>query len=288
MALPPFRLHTPSSLVEACRILADLGEEAVPIAAGTALLILMKAGLFSPSHLVSLKGLKALSAIRFDPKEGLRIGALATHREVELHPAVREHYPILRETYRGVANVRVRHTATVGGNLAHGDYRLDPPAPLIALGARLHLRGPEGDREILLEDFFTGLYQTDKRPGEVLTEVTLPLPAPGSRGLYLKYVGHAAADWPTVGVAILLKGNGRVEDLRVVLTAVSERPIRVKGLEDLALGKGLTEGLIEAVAELAVHQADPIEDDRGSAWYKREMVRVHVARGLRALRASPP
>ena len=143
MALPPFTLHDPDSVQDACRMLADYGDEAAPIAGGTAVLILMKSGLFRSEHLINLKALRELSQVRFDPKEGLFLGALATHRAVELHPDVRTHYPILASTYARVANVRVRNSATVGGNLAHGDFRIDPPAPLIALGGGL---GDPGSR----------------------------------------------------------------------------------------------------------------------------------------------
>ena len=122
----------------------------------------MKNGLYTPNHLINLKALRGLSEIAFDPKEGLRLGALATHREVELHPAVAAHYPVLSSTYARVANVRVRNSATVGGNLAHGDFRIDPPAPLIALDARIRLHGTGGERDLPLEKFFTGFYATAK------------------------------------------------------------------------------------------------------------------------------
>ena len=119
MALPPFTLHNPTTVDEACLMLSDFGDEAAPISGGTAMLILMKSGLYAPKHLIYLKTLRELSEIRFDPKEGLQLGALATHREVELHPEVTGYYPILSSTYARVANVRVRNSATVGGNLAH-------------------------------------------------------------------------------------------------------------------------------------------------------------------------
>jgi carbon-monoxide dehydrogenase medium subunit len=286
MALPPFTLHDPESALDACRMLGDYGDAAAPIAGGTAVLILMKSGLYRPAHLVNLKALDALSEIRFDPQAGLHLGALATHRAVECSPAVREHYPILSSTYARVANVRVRNSATVGGNLAHGDFRIDPPAPLIALGAKIHLMGTGGERELHLEDFFTGFYATAKAEGEIVTAVTVPPPQAGLAGTYLKYVGNAAADWPTLGAAVMLRTvKGACEDLRVVLTSVAETPVKVAGLEDLVFGRALTEDRIEQIAEAAAEQTDPIEDHRGSAWYKREMVKVHVRRGIEALLA---
>ncbi len=284
MALPPFTLHDPATPDEACRMLSDFGDEAAPIAGGTAVLILMKNGLYAPNHLINLKALRELSEIRFDPKEGLRLGALATHREVELHPAVTGHYPVLSSTYARVANVRVRNSATVGGNLAHGDFRIDPPAPLIALDARIRLHGAGGERDLPLEEFFTGFYATAKEEGEIVTAVTLPPPTDGLKGIYLKYVGNAAADWPTLGTAVMLRmDNGTCGDLRVVLTSVAETPVKVSGLEDLAVGQELSEERIEAVADAAAAQTRPIEDHRGSGWYKREMVKVHVRRGIEAL-----
>ncbi|MFQ5911982.1 MAG: FAD binding domain-containing protein [Nitrospinota bacterium] len=287
MALPPFSLHDAKSVQDACRMLTDYGDEAIPVAGGTAVLILMKSGLYRPAHLVNLMALQGLSGIRFDPKGGLHLGALATHRAVERHPAVCEHYPVIAQTYARVANVRVRNSATVGGNLAHGDFRIDPPAPLIALGARIHLQGPGGERALPLEDFFTGFYTTAKEQGEIVTAVTVPPPEAGMKGAYLKYVGNAAADWPTLGTAVLLKtSNGKCEDLRVVLTAVAERPVKVRGLEKLASGQELNEERIEQVAQTAASQTQPIEDQRGSAWYKREMVKVHVRRAIESLLAS--
>lgn len=285
MAIPAFRMHHPKSVKEACRILADLGEDAIPVAGGTALLILMKAGLAAPTHLVNLYGLTELRGLQYDPKVGLRIGAVCNHRSVERHPAVLAHYAMLADTYRRVANVRVRNRATVGGNLAHGDYRLDPPAPLIAMDARLKLCGPDGEREMPLAEFFRGYYEVNKGAAEVVTEILVPPPAENSRGTYIKFVGNAAADWPILGVAALLRTvkGGQVDDLRIVLSCVAATPLRVSGLEKLAFGRRLSPDCIASVAEAAATQADPIADARGSIWYKREMIRVHVRRALEQL-----
>lgn len=284
MALPPFTLHNPTTVDEACLMLSDFGDEAAPISGGTAILILMKSGLYAPKHLINLKALRELSEIRFDPKEGLQLGALATHREVELHPEVTRCYPILSSTYARVANVRVRNSATVGGNLAHGDFRIDPPAPLIALDAKIWLHGTDGERNLPLKDFYNGFYSTAKAEGEIVTAVTLPSPPKGLKGVYLKYVGNAAADWPTLGTAVMLRmDNGTCSDLRVVLTSVAETPVKVSDLEDLAIGKTLSEEQIDIIANTAATQTQPIEDHRGSAWYKREMVKVHVRRGIEVL-----
>jgi aerobic carbon-monoxide dehydrogenase medium subunit len=239
--------------------------------------------------LIDLKTIAGLDGIRHEPGVGLRLGALASHRDVELSPVVRERLPVLAETYRQVGNVRVRHAATVGGNLAHGDYRLDPPAPLIALNASVRIVGTEGERSVPLEEFFLGLYATAMEPGEVLAEVVVPDPAPHTHTAYLKYTSLSAMDWPCLGVAAAatLAEDGTFADLRLVYTSVSSTPVLVQGAADLARGVDPTGGaalgrLTDQLGRLAAQQVDPTPDIRGSEWYKREMARVFAGRAVRA------
>src|SRR5436190_1070234 len=170
MTIKRFDLLQPTTLDEAVGLLEEHADEASLIAGGTALLIMLRERVYQPPYLIDLKTVPGLDQIRHEPGVGMRLGALVCHRDVELSPLVRERLPVLAETYRQVGNVRVRHAATVGGNLAHGDYRLDPPAPLIALRAVARLVGPAGPREVPLEEFFFGLYATALEPGEILTE----------------------------------------------------------------------------------------------------------------------
>jgi carbon-monoxide dehydrogenase medium subunit len=178
----------------------------------------------------------------------------------------------------------VRHAATVGGNLAHGDYRLDPPAPLIALRATARIAGHDGERTVPLEEFFLGLYTTLLEPGELLTEIVVPDPPPRTHTAYIKYTSLSAMDWPCLGVAAAatLAEDGTFDDLRVVFTSVSSTPVLVQGVADLARGQRATDPLLAEIGRLAADQIDPTPDIRGSEWYKREMARVFAGRAVQA------
>jgi carbon-monoxide dehydrogenase medium subunit len=289
MTIKRLDLLQPSTLAEACRLHQEHADDVSYIAGGTALLIMLRERVYQPGYLIDLKTVSGLDGIRHEPGVGLRLGALASHRDVELSPVVRERLPVLAETYRQVGNVRVRHAATVGGNLAHGDYRLDPPAPLIALRATVRIVGAEGERSVPLEEFFLGLYATAMEPGEVLAEVVVPDPPPRTHTVYLKYTSLSAMDWPCLGVAAAatLTEDGAFADLRLVYTSVSSTPVLVQGAADLARGVGAADGaalgrLAADLGRLAAEQVDPTPDIRGSEWYKREMARVFAGRAVRA------
>ena len=288
MTIKRLDLLQPATLQEACRLYQEHADEASYIAGGTALLIMLRERVYQPAYLIDLKTVPGLDGIRHEPGAGLRLGALASHRDVELSPLVRERLPVLAETYRQVGNVRVRHAATVGGNLAHGDYRLDPPAPLIALRAGARIVGTEGERSVPLEEFFLGLYATALEPGEVLAEVLVPDPPPRTHTAYLKYTSLSAMDWPCLGVAAAatLGEDGTFVDLRLVFTSVSSTPLLVQGAADLARGQQAADEqalarLLGELGRLAAEQVDPTPDIRGSEWYKREMARVFAGRAVR-------
>ncbi|MBI3076915.1 MAG: xanthine dehydrogenase family protein subunit M [Deltaproteobacteria bacterium] len=276
-----FDLLEPRTVAEAVELHARDGN-AVFLAGGTALLILQRQGLPLPRRLISLRGIPGLDEITAGPGGGLRIGALATLRQVERHPLVVRRVPLLAEALRQVANVRVRHTATLGGNLAHGDYRLDPPAPLLVLGAQVRAVGIGGEREIALAAFFRGLFETALQPGEVVTELAIP-PTPPSGTAYLKYA-LSSNDWPCVGAAALvaLDDHGRCREVRLALTAVAAAPVLVRGLDELARGEPVSDRLAARLADIAAAQVEPVGDQRGSEWYKREMARVFARRALLA------
>jgi carbon-monoxide dehydrogenase medium subunit len=284
MTIKKLDLLQPTSLQEATALHQEHADDASYIAGGTALLIMLRERVYQPGYLIDLRSIPGLDGIRHEPGVGLRLGALVTHRDVELSPLVRERLPVLADTYRQVGNVRVRHAATVGGNLAHGDYRLDPPAPLIALRATATIAGPDGERTVPLEEFFLGLYTTLLEPGEILTEVVVPDPPPRTRTAYIKYTSLSAMDWPCLGVAAAatLAEDGSFDDLRVVLTSVSSMPLLVQGVADLARGKQVTDGLLAEIGRVAADQVDPTPDIRGSEWYKREMARVFAGKAVRA------
>ena len=273
-----FELFEPKTLDEATALLAQHGDEARIIAGGTAVVIMLKNRLIAPSAVISLGNLDELRYIANDPDGSLRIGAMTTLREVELSPVVRSSYPTLARTCRQVGNVRVRHAATMGGNLSEADYASDPPAVLMAAGARVKLRGARGAREVPLRGFFTGFYETVIGPDEILAELIVP-PQPASmRSTYMKYVTRSSEDRPCLGVAACMDtdADGVCRDLRVVVGAVAETPQEVEAAEKLAVGQRLGIDLIREIAEQYAAAIDPLSDLRGSAWYRKQMNRVFV------------
>jgi carbon-monoxide dehydrogenase medium subunit len=179
--------------------------------------------------------------------------------------------------------VRVRQTASVGGNLAHADYRLDPPPPLLVLGAEVSVFGPSGSRVTAIKDFFRGLYETALAPGEILVSVKIPFMPAGSRAVYLRYSSLSANDWPCLGLAALLAAeNGRVKELRLALGGVAATPVLVHGLE-FVTARELDNRAVGEIVSTVDEQISPSSDFRGSEWYKRRMVQVFIKRALAQL-----
>jgi len=282
MTIPEFELLRPKTLAEASELLLKHGDDARLIAGGTTLVILMKQRTVYYPYLIDLQGISGLDHISADG-DGLRIGAMATQRAVETSTIVRDRFPALADAFGKIGNVRIRTTATVGGNLAHADYRLDPPPVLLVLGAEIVLSGTKQSRTVPIRDFYRGLYETALGPGEILTEVRIPPPPEKSQSVYLKYSSLSANDWPCLGVAALLKGNGkRCEELRLGVSGLADKPLLIEGLE-LARNETITESLLDEIARLVDKQISPISDLRGSEWYKREMAGVFVKRAIREL-----
>ncbi len=268
-----FDLHQAGTADEAVALLGRFGDEATVLAGGTAFVLLWKQGLIRPAHVVDIHGLAELRAIARLPDGGLRIGALATHRDAERHPAVASYCPALAETFRHVATIRVRNQATVGGNLAHADPAQDPPVMLLALDAVAVVRSSRGGRRIPLASFFVDLMETSLAPDELLTEVLVPPLAAGTRAVYRKFLPRTADDYATVSVAaVRLPGGG----VRVALGGAAPTPVRA-----LACERALMGGVAAAEAVALVDDAiDPLDDSRGSAAYKRRMARVWTTRAL--------
>jgi carbon-monoxide dehydrogenase medium subunit len=277
----PIAWFQPRSLDEAIDVLSARGDEARVIAGGTALTIMLRQGLVRPEALVSLGGLPGLSTIERNDGE-LVLGALATHRQVELSQTVRESVPVVASTFGKVANVRVRHAATVGGVLAEADYASDPPAVFLALDAQVEVHGPAGRRSIPINEFFRGFYETSLEPGEIVTGVRVPVPKPGTRAVYEKYVTRSSEDRPCLGVIAVVEPDGQ---LRVAVGAVAETPRRFPEVEALARGRPLDERVMQEVAEGYADRIEPLSDMRGSAWYRTEMIRVWVRRAIEHARA---
>lgn len=285
MTIPAFDLLKPATVAEASEMLLAHGDEARPIAGGTTLVILMKQRALRFSHLVDLQSIRGLDRIT-ETDGGLSIGALATHRSVERSPLVQRRAPALAQAFSHVGNVRIRETASVGGNLAHADYRLDPPPALLVLDAEVVLAGAEGTRVVALKDFYRGMYETVLEPGEILAEVRVPRAPEGARTVYSRFSSLSANDWPCIGVAALLSlDGGSVGELRLGLSGVAEAPLPAVGLGRFQ-GEPCSEELWDAVCDAVDDQISPVSDLRGSADYKREMTRVWIKRTLSGLAAS--
>jgi aerobic carbon-monoxide dehydrogenase medium subunit len=274
-----FEILEPKSIQEACGILSER-EDVKLIAGGTALLILIKQGLFVPKTLVNLKKIKEAGEITYSPTDGLRIGGLATIYDVETAPEVRQHYPLLAQACHVVANIRIRNMATIGGNLAHADYQSDPPAALVALNASVELTNSNRVRKAKLAEFLLGSYETALEPDELLTALLVPPPPPDTRCTYIKFTTRSSEDRPCAGVAAWVRcSKGICEEARVVVGAVSPAPVVVAD-EARLQGKRLTSDLIGEIAQRAGDLVDPIEDLRGTVDYKRHLVKVLVRRAL--------
>jgi aerobic carbon-monoxide dehydrogenase medium subunit len=268
----------PTTLKKAFALLEKHGDDARVIAGGTSLLIMMRQRLLMPRVVISLARIPKFSTIAYNPKEGLRIGAGARHRDIELSSIVKRHYPLLHETFRKVAQPRIRNMGTVGGNLAAGDPLTDPGSSLIALDANVVLTSSQGRRALRLDEFFVDYYQTALNPGELLTEIHVPPPQrPGWS--HIKFTPRSVEDFATVGVAITLSAkNGVCEDVRLGLNSVASTIVHAKRAEAVLRGQNITEAKLNEMGEIAATEVDPMDDNRGSAEYKREMVKVLVRR----------
>ena len=275
-----FYFHTPGSLDEALSLLDEHQEDGRPMAGGTALVVPMKQSLVDADHLISLARVPGLSGIR-NEADGLHIGALTRHREVETSPLVKQHAPLLADVYRSVATIRIRNVATVGGGIAHADPAQDPPPGLIALDARIRLVSKSGERTLSINEVFRDYYETAIRPDELLAEVIVPAIPSGAKTVYLKFLPRTADDYATVAVAA--RGevqNGIVRNLRVALGAAGPTPIHATAVEQALEGQQATAENIRRAADAVAAEVDPLDDFRGSSDYKRDMAVVFTRRAL--------
>ncbi len=289
LTLPKFDYLQPETVDECCSLLARYGEKVKVIAGGTDLLVSMKKREISPQYIVNIKAIPDLDGIVYSEKDGLRLGALATLHDIESSAIIRERLPVLADAAHQTATPNIRNTATVGGNLCNGAPSADTAPPLIALGARVKMRSLQGERTVALEDFFLGPGETVLQPGEILTEIQIPSPAPHARGVYLKQRARTAIDIAVVGVAVVVTLDTRgmnIAGARIVLGAVAPTPIRAHRAEDIIRGKTADDELIETAARAAAGEAKPISDVRGSADYRKGIVEVLVKRAIRQV-ATP-
>ena len=270
----------PKSMDEAISLSQRYGERARYIAGGTDVIVKIKDRQIRPDYLISLRGIPALDQITYQEDE-LRIGALATHRALELSAVLRKHFPILTDAVENIGSVQIRNVATLGGNIVNAVPSADGGTPLIALGAKIRLVGPKGERTMALEDFFTGPGQTVLQQGEILREFIVPRLPPRTGGAYCKHMRRAAMELPILGVSVLLSLAEDMQtcvDARIGLGVMAPTPMRAKNAEAVLKGKRLSADILEKAGKVAASESKPRDTARGEAWYRREMVEVLIPR----------
>jgi len=278
-----FRYIEPKSLRRASQLLKQHQGEAKLIAGGVSLVALMKNRLVRPGVLVNIKAISGLDKITFYQRNGLKFGPLVIHRRIATDPLIRERFTLLAEAASQIGSPAIRNIATVGGNLCHADPNGDLAPALLCLDARLKLVSAIGKRDVSVEEFCTDYYTTCLEADEILAEILVPLPARRSGGAYLK-LKRTATDMAVVQVAACLTRDARpgvCALARIAIGSVGPFPILAREAAEHLVGKGLSPEVIEQAAALAAGQAQPSADARGSADYKKEMVRIFVKRALK-------
>jgi carbon-monoxide dehydrogenase medium subunit len=277
----PFDMVEPTSLKEAMSLLDPEEPTVRPVAGGTALMLMMKAGVFQPSLLVCLHKIEPEHSRITVVNGGLKIGAMASLSDLEHDANVAERFPVLQRTMKRLSNPRVRNVARVGGALAHGDPHMDLPPVLTMLDAKVAITGPKGDRELPLEDLFAGYYETVLERDELITSVTVPA-LNGRKAAYMKVTSRNADDWPALGVAVSFAlEDGTIKDPRVIVSAATEKVTRIASAEKELQGAKPDDAALDRAGEAAVAEATILSDAHGSAPYKRELLRVYMRRAMR-------
>ncbi len=275
-----FEYHAPKSVPDALGLLKQFGDEAKLLAGGHSLLPMMKLRLAQPAHLIDLGKIRELKGIR---EEGgtLRIGAMTTENELIWSKVLQEKCPLLVEAAKLISDPQVRYKGTIGGDIAHGDPGNDHPALMLALGASFVLKGASGERVVAADGFFVGTYDTLLKPGEILTEIRIPVPAAGTGYCYSK-LKRKVGDFATAAAAVTLRMKGEtVQEVAIALTNVGPTPLKASAAEKSLRGKALNDASIAEAARLAMSICDPVVDQRGDADYKRAMAGEMTQRSLR-------
>ncbi|MFC2022558.1 FAD binding domain-containing protein [Chloroflexota bacterium] len=277
--IPDFEHHAPKTVKEALALLDKYQDEYKIIGGGQSLLILIRQGLVDPGNLIDIKRISELNYIKYEASR-LKIGALTTHRAIEKSAAIKKNFPVLAEMEQRLASIQTRNWGTIGGNICHGDPAGDPAPVLIALGATLTKASTRGQDTMPIEDFFLDYFETALEPGEMLTEIQVPPPAPHTGTAYTKFnIIHS--DMATVGVAVaitLAPGDGVASDVRIALGAAAPTPMRAEKAEESLKGKKITDDRLATAGEIAATEANPISDIHASDEYRRELVKVLVRR----------
>jgi len=279
-----FDYHAPTTVSEAIGLLDQFGDEAKLLAGGHSLLPMMKLRFAQPGHLIDLGRIPDLKGIR-EQGGTLRIGAMTTENDLIWSKLLQDKCPLLVEGARLISDPQVRYKGTLGGDIAHGDPGNDHPALMLVLGASFVLRGSAGERTVPAEGFFLGSYATLMTPGEIMTEIRIPVPAPGSGHCYAK-LKRKVGDYATAAAAVTLRMKGEtVQEIAIALTNVGACVLRARAAEDALRGKPMTDASIAEAAKLAMGICDPAPDQRGDVQYKTAMAGEMTQRALRTARS---
>ncbi|UCB43072.1 MAG: xanthine dehydrogenase family protein subunit M [Dehalococcoidales bacterium] len=279
-----FEYRAPGSLDETLDILKTSGTDAKVLAGGTDLILQMKQGLIRPSLVVDVKKVPELNRLEWDEVGGLHVGAVVPLNKLATFPAILERYNILAQACSVIGSAQVRNRGTMAGNICNAAPSADSAPALLCLGAGAVVASSNGARSIDLNDFFVAPGETAIGDGELMVEIEVPTPPPHSAGCYIRHTTREEMDIAVVGVASFLTLSPQdktLKEARIALGAVAPTPVRAHGAEAFLTGKSVTPDIIEEVAEKAAAEANPISDLRGSAEYRRELVRVLVRRTLR-------
>ena len=276
---------------EAAGLLSKYNGRAKVIAGGTDLLLQIRNKTITPEYVLDITGIPGLDYIRYDEKQGLSMGPLTTIRSLEGSPLLQQEYPIISQAAGQLGSVAIRNVATVGGNLCNAMPSAEIAQALTALSARVRIVGPDKERAVALEDFFTGVGTTVLKTGELMSEIQVPVLPPNTRGLYVKHSMRGTTDLAIVNVAVVvtLEPERRpvCKDIRIVLGAVASTPMRPREAEEVMRGKHMDDDLINRTAQVASEEAHPRPGSiRGSVEYKKEMVKVLTAKLIREAIAS--
>lgn len=279
----PFEYLTPGTLAEAVAMLVLDDPDVRPVGGGTAIMLMMKAGVLRPTQLISLRHVEpTYRGISVNEKGELRIGGMATLASLERSALVQKGWPVLTRTFRTLSNIRVRNVATIGGNLAHSDPHMDMPPVLAALGGRVIATGPQGSRQIAVEDLCTGYYETLLARNELISEVIVP-PMQDSRAVYFKVTTRAAHDWPALGVAVSLRLEDKlIRDVNLIVGAATDRPTRLSEAAKQLNGCEINDITLKRAGEAAMNELSIVSDQHGTAAYKKHLLGVYLGRAVRA------
>jgi len=279
MPLRRFTIHQPKTVTEASEMLAEFGDQGKLYAGGTELLLAMKHDFLRYEHLIDVKTIRGLDSIEAT-NGSLVIGSGATHRAIERSTIVREKMPVLADMEQRVANVRVRATGTLGGNLCFAEPHSDPATLLLALNARARVQSRAGERILPIDQLITGAYETALASDELLSSIEIPLLSRSEHAAYLKFQTH---ERPTLGLALVLQAGsgGEIAHARAVVGSVGATPARSDETDRLLTGprERVEKELPEAARKLT-QAADPVDDLQGSAEYKAHLIEVFLRRAL--------